>query len=94
MRQIESFKCRIKWFRRPTIRRLVAAVVRAEMDKRAATAFARRHAAERVPSADRARCVEVVETEIVSLHEGNIARYRLRPAAGVASRQALKGWQA
>jgi hypothetical protein len=29
---------------------------------------------------DRTRFVEVVETEIMSLHEGNIARYRLRPA--------------
>jgi hypothetical protein len=28
----------------------------------------------------RARFVEVVETEIMNLHEGNIARYRLRPS--------------
>lgn len=27
----------------------------------------------------RARFVELVETEIMSLHEGNIARYKLRP---------------
>jgi len=26
------------------------------------------------------RFVEVVETELMSLHEGNIARYRLRPS--------------
>lgn len=29
---------------------------------------------------DRARFVEIVETEIVNLHDGNIARYRLRPS--------------
>ena len=69
---------------------LVAAVVRAGMDRRAATALARQHAAERVPPADRVRFVEVVETEIMSLHEGNIARYRLRPAEYQAWRQ---GWR-
>ena len=28
----------------------------------------------------RARFIEVIETELSSLHEGNIARYRLRPS--------------
>jgi hypothetical protein len=69
---------------------LVAAVVRAGMDKQAATALARERAAERVPPADQARWVEVVETELMSLHEGNIARYRLRPAEYHAWRQ---GWR-
>ena len=32
-----------------------------------------------VPVADQPRFIEVVETELLSLHEGNIARYRLRP---------------
>ena len=68
----------------------VAAVVRTGMDRRAATALARQRAAERVPPADRARFVEVVETEIMSLHEGNIARYRLRPAQYQAWRE---GWR-
>ena len=63
---------------RPLIAEAVAAVVRRGMDKKAATAFIRRHAAENVPQASLARFVEVVETELMSLHEGNIARYRLR----------------
>jgi len=42
-------------------------------------------AAEQVPAAEQARFVEVVETEIMSLHEGNIARYRLRPARSASS---------
>lgn len=36
--------------------------------------------AERVPPADRARFVEVVQAELLALHGGNIARYRLRPS--------------
>ncbi|MDX2316213.1 MAG: Fic family protein [Gammaproteobacteria bacterium] len=65
---------------RPLVAELVATVVREGMDKRAATALVRQRAAEQVPPEDQARFVEVVETEIMSLHEGNIARYRLRPA--------------
>ena len=68
----------------------VAAVVRAGMDKQAAVALARQHAAERVPRADQARFVEIVETELMSLHEGNIARYRLRPSEYETWR---KGWR-
>ena len=33
-----------------------------------------------VNAPDRARFVEVAETEAMSLHEGNISRYRLRPS--------------
>ena len=58
----------------------VAAIVRGGMDKQAATAFIRRRAAEQVSQESRARFVEVVETELMSLHDGNIARYRLRPS--------------
>ena len=69
---------------------LVAAVVRAGMDKKAATALVRERAAQQVPPVDQARFLEVVETEIMSLHEGNIARYRLRPTEYHAWRQ---GWR-
>jgi hypothetical protein len=74
---------------RALVAEMVAAVVREGMDKKAATALARQCAAEQVLAADQARFVEVVETEIMSLHEGNIARYRLRPAEYQAWRQ---GW--
>ena len=75
---------------RTLIGELVAAVVRTGMDKRAAIALTRQHAAEQVPPADRGRFIEVVETEIIALHDGNIARYRLRPAEYSAWRQ---GWR-
>ncbi len=65
---------------RPLVAELVETVVREGMDKRAATALVRQRAAEQVPPEDQARFAEVAETEIMSLHEGNIARYRLRPA--------------
>jgi hypothetical protein len=59
---------------------MVAGVVRGNMDKKAATASIRQHATAEVPPEDHARFIEVVETELMGLHEGNIARYRLRPA--------------
>lgn len=40
--------------------------------------------AERLPAQDRAKLIEVVETELLSLHEGNFARYRIRPSAFAA----------
>jgi len=33
----------------------------------------------RVPEADRARFIEATETEILALHDGNFARYRISP---------------
>jgi hypothetical protein len=58
----------------------VAEIVRGGLNKKAATAFIRNRATEQVSPEDWPRFVEVVETELMSLHEGNIARYRLRPS--------------
>lgn len=33
-----------------------------------------------VPEEDRARFIELIETELLSLHEGNFARYRITPS--------------
>jgi len=63
---------------RPLIAEIVAEIVRGGMDKKTAAAFIKQRAAEDVSQQDRTRFVEVVETEAMSLHEGNIARYRLR----------------
>ena len=75
---------------RALVAELVAAVVRRGMDKKAATALARQGAAKQVSPADQARFVEVVETELMSLHQGNIARFSLRPSEYQAWRQ---GWR-
>ena len=58
----------------------VAEIVRAGMDRKAASAFIKQRAGQIALQDDRARFVEVAETEIRNLHEGNIARYRLRPS--------------
>jgi hypothetical protein len=36
--------------------------------------------ATRIPANDRAKFIEVVETELLGLHEGNFARYKIRPS--------------
>ena len=58
---------------------MVAEIVRGNMDKKTAAAFIKKRAMVEVQQEDQARFIEVVETEVMSLHEGNIARYRLRP---------------
>jgi Fic family protein len=65
---------------RPQITDVVSEVVRARMSKVLAIAFVRRCANEEVAQEDKERFVEVTETQLMSLHEGNIARYRLRPS--------------
>ena len=56
----------------------VAEVVHGLMDKHEATGWIAKKAAAEVPAEDKARFIEVVETELSGLHEGNIARYRLK----------------
>ena len=59
---------------------VVGAVVREGMDKKSAVPFIR-HRSESLPSSeDRARFVTMAETELSSLHEGNYARYKVRPS--------------
>ena len=65
---------------REAIGRTVSEVVRNRMDKSAANAHIEKRATEELPQSDLARFNEVVATELTTLHEGNIARYRLRPS--------------
>lgn len=50
------------------------------MNKSKAVVFIRHCADEKLPAQDRERFVEVVETQLLSLHLSSIARYRLRPS--------------
>ena len=59
---------------------LVATVVKKSLNKSQATALIRTRAHTDLMPFEVTRFIEVVETELMSLHEGNIARYRLRPA--------------
>ena len=54
-------------------------IVTRMVDKKATTAHLRQRASKALPPADRPRLVDVVESELMSLHEGNIARFRLSP---------------
>ncbi|MDR3504019.1 MAG: Fic family protein [Legionella sp.] len=65
---------------RQQIKKLVAEVVRDCMDKRRAANRIAKMSEKEIPTADKARFVEVVETELINLHEGNFARYQLRPS--------------
>ncbi len=65
---------------RTQIMMAVSNVIRERMDRVAAIAFIRRDVEQNAPSEDRARLVEIIETELMNLHEGNFARYRVRPS--------------
>ncbi len=57
---------------------LIGKIVRGRMNKQAAVAAIKQKAHEALPIGDRAKFIEVIETELMSLHKGNIARFRLR----------------
>ena len=65
---------------REVLYQIMGDVVRGRLDQMGALAFIRKWAFEKIESFDRARFIELVERELLSLHEGNLARYRLRPA--------------
>ncbi|MGJ8633090.1 MAG: Fic family protein [Luteolibacter sp.] len=65
---------------RTQIGEAVREVVKSFMKKGSAAQWIAEQASEKIRQEDRHRFTEVVETELMSLHEGNIARYRLRPA--------------
>jgi hypothetical protein len=64
---------------RERLKEVVAAVVRGGLNKKAAATFVRREAEKLPGPRDRTRFAELAEAELTSLHEGNFARYRLRP---------------
>ena len=75
---------------RDALRETIAEVVRAAAVRRQdAIALIVARADERADADDRDRFVEVVETELSALHEGSIARYRLRPSEFAAWRDAV-----
>jgi Fic family protein len=65
---------------RDTLRTLIAEIVRAPMDGKAAASHIASWTRAHIEPPDRERFIETAETELLSLHEGSIARYRLRPS--------------
>jgi Fic family protein len=75
---------------RDEIRTLVANVVIQTMTQENARKLIETTAT-RLPAADRPRFIEVVETELLSLHPGNMARYRIRPSEYATWQQKWNG---
>ena len=75
---------------RAAIAEMVRAVVLGRLDKLAAASFIAARAAREIQETERARFIEVVETALSGLHEGNIARFKLRPGEYAAW---IAGWR-
>ena len=76
---------------RAPLRTLIGELVRARSSRAAATTRIAARSNEVIPVEDRRRFVEIVESELTSLHEGNFARYQIRPSEFSAWR---KVWDA
>jgi Fic family protein len=64
---------------RDALRAVVAEVVQGRMDRKTAAAHIASWATEHVEKNDQTMFCEVAETALLGLHEGNFARYRIRP---------------
>lgn len=64
--------------KRNLIHEIVSNIVKKRLDKKMAVAVIKRKSSLDIPSEDQTRFLETVEIELRSLHEGNIARYKLR----------------
>jgi Fic/DOC family len=71
---------------RERLRDIVRDVVRGPMDRKTARAHLAATAREDIPAADQEQFIEVAETELLGLHEGNFARYQVRPSEFAAWR--------
>ncbi|WP_258124282.1 Fic family protein [Mesorhizobium onobrychidis] len=65
---------------RAALREVVGTVIRERMDKKQATAHVGTWTREHIEPGDRERFQETAENELLSLHEGNFARYQIRPS--------------
>ena len=61
------------------IKEVVYLVVEKKMDKLKSSTFIAKFTKENITFQDQQRFVEVVETEVSSLHEGNFARFKIKP---------------
>jgi hypothetical protein len=73
---------------RAALRHIVGEVIRARMGRKAAATHVAKWVQENVAPAERERFREMTESELLGLHEGNYARYEIRPAEFAAWQQA------
>ena len=76
---------------REQLREIVAELIRSRLGRKRAAAHLIEWAAQRIAPEDQPRFVDVVEAELAGLHDGNFARYQVRPSEFAAWRAA---WQA
>lgn len=62
------------------LRQVVGETVRGQMDRKAAAAHIASWVEKSLPEADREKFRDMAETELLSLHAGNFARYQIRPS--------------
>jgi hypothetical protein len=72
---------------REQIRELIAALVRTRVDRKDVATRIEAWSKKEIDSGDRRHFAEIVEAELTGLHEGNFARYRIRPSEFAAWRQ-------
>ena len=65
---------------RASLRQIVGEVIRGRMNRKAAVAHVASWVQENIAAAEQEKFREMAETELLSLHEGNYARYQIRPA--------------
>ena len=65
---------------RAALREIIGEVVRRRMDKKAAVAHVAAWAQGKIDAGERDRFREIAEGELLGLHEGNFARYQIRPS--------------
>jgi hypothetical protein len=73
----EPDQFRLKY--REQIRTMIAVIVSGALSPKQAKAEIKNNAAD-LPEIDRDKFIETVETELLSLHDGNFARYRIKPS--------------
>ena len=76
---------------RAGLREIVGEIVRRPMDRKAASAHIASWVQENIEPVARDRFREMAESELLSLHEGNYARYQIKPAAFAAWQQVWTG---
>ncbi len=65
---------------RAQLRIIVADIIRSTTDRMAAATRIAAWADDNIPEADRPQFIEIAEAELTGLHEGNFARYQVRPS--------------
>lgn len=70
---------RLRLKHRQLILDLMGVIIRGCMDKKTAVHVIKQNAIENLAENERGRFVEIMENELMSLHKGNIARFKIKP---------------